>query len=98
MRQADAAPRRPRFDISSTNGLYAIVLVGAALRLFPIWFGLPYMRARPDEETAVGHALAVVHGDPNPHFFHWPSLTFYVLAAIFEVASGIRWALFPTRC
>jgi hypothetical protein len=31
--------------------LAAIVLLGAALRLFPVWFGLPHAHARPDEET-----------------------------------------------
>jgi len=30
----------------------AIVVLAGVLRLFPIWFGLPYLRARPDEETA----------------------------------------------
>src|SRR5581483_8574119 len=61
--------------------LIALVLGGAALRFVPIWFGLPFDRARPDEETALGHALAIVAGDANPHFFHWPSLTFYLFAA-----------------
>src|SRR5262249_9570113 len=56
--------------------LLAVLLVGALLRVVPIWFGLPFDRARPDEETAIGHALAIVGGDLNPHFFHWPSLTF----------------------
>lgn len=74
-------------------GLCAIVLLGAALRLFPIWFGLPYMRARPDEEVAIGHAVAVLGGDLNPHFFHWPSLIFYVFAALFAAASWVRRAL-----
>src|SRR4051794_56100 len=86
--------RRPLpFQFNSTHGLYAIVLVGALLRFVPVWFALPYLRARPDEETAVGHAMAVLAGDPNPHFFHWPSLTFYALAALFQVASWTRWAL-----
>ncbi len=58
------------------------------LRFVPIWFGLPFDRARPDEETALGHALAIAAGDPNPHFFHWPSLTFYVFAAALRNASG----------
>src|SRR5471032_1496718 len=92
--EPDRASSRPRFDITATRVLYAIVLVGALLRLFPVWFGLPYLRARPDEEVAVGGALGVLHGDHNPHFFHWPSLIFYALAALFEVASWIRWALF----
>jgi hypothetical protein len=65
-------------------------LLGASLRLFPIWFGLPYLHARPDEATALGHAAAILAGDPNPHFFHWPSLTFYVFAGLFGVASLVR--------
>jgi 4-amino-4-deoxy-L-arabinose transferase-like glycosyltransferase len=71
--------------------------LAAALRLFPVWFGLPYLSARPDEETAVGHALGVLGGDLNPHFFHWPSLTFYLFAAVYGAASWARraWALDP---
>jgi hypothetical protein len=68
----------------------AIVLLGAALRLIPIWFGLPYTRARPDEETALGTSLTMLSGDLNPKFFHWPSLTFYAFAAIFKAATWIR--------
>lgn len=75
------------------RGLWAIVLIGALLRIVPIWFGLPYSHARPDEETAVGHAVAVLGGDLNPHFFHWPSLIFYGLAVPFAAASWIRAAL-----
>ncbi len=67
-----------------------IVIGGALLRLVPIWFGLPYGRARPDEETSIGLAVAVLGGDPNPHFFHWPSLTFYLFAGLFQIASLIR--------
>ena len=51
------------------------LLTGAALRVYPVWFALPYGQARPDETTALGHAVAILAGDPNPHFFHWPSLT-----------------------
>ena len=70
--------------------LTAILILGASLRFFPIWFGLPYQYSRPDETEAVGHALAMLGGDLNPHFFHWPSLTFYLFAAVFAVVSGIR--------
>ena len=70
--------------------VWAIVLLGAILRLFPVWFGLPYLGARPDEETAVAHALAILDGDLNPHFFHWPSLTFYAFAAVYGAAAGFR--------
>jgi hypothetical protein len=78
----------------ATFWLACIVLLGAALRLFPVWFGLPYLHARPDEEAATWHAMAVVNGDLNPHFFHWPSLTFYLFAGLFTAASWIRRALF----
>ena len=86
-------PIPQRFVTWPMPALAAIVCLGAVLRLFPIWFGLPYLGARPDEETAVVHALAILGGDPNPHFFHWPSLTFYAFAALYGAASGIRRAL-----
>ncbi len=70
--------------------LTLIVLVGAVLRFFPIWFGLPYPQARPDEEVAIGIALGALKGDLNPHFFHWPSLTFYVFAGVLGAAGGAR--------
>ena len=59
--------------------LAAVVGLGAVLRLYPVWFGLPCWKARPEENAAVGHGFAVMQGDLNPHFFHWPSLTFYML-------------------
>lgn len=64
-----------------------IVVIGAVLRLFPIWFGLPYLGARPDEQVATGFARHIVTDDLNPHFFHWPSLTFYVFAALYQLGS-----------
>ena len=75
---------------SAARWLAAILLAGALFRYFPIWFGLPYLHARPDEEVAVFHALKMLDGDLNPHFFHWPSLTFYLFAAVFAVVSAIR--------
>ena len=78
-----SAPRVPR-------SLLAVILVGGLLRVVPIWFGLPFDRARPDEETAIGHALAIVGGDLNPHFFHWPSLTFYLFAGAFAAVSWLQ--------
>lgn len=78
-----------RLERAGGKWLAAILLVGAAFRYFPIWFGLPYLHARPDEEVAVFHALKMLEGDLNPHFFHWPSLTFYAFAALF---APISWA------
>ena len=76
----------------SRRWLAGALLVGAALRFYPIWFGLPFLEARPDEETAIAHANLVLRGDLNPHFFHWPSFVFYLFAAWLRVAS---WAARP---
>ncbi len=65
--------------------LLLIVTTGAVLRLVPIWFGLPYLHARPDESVAAGIAASMLGGDLNPHFFHWPSLTFYLFAGAFRL-------------
>ena len=73
--------------------LAAIVALAAALRFFPIWFGLPYPFARPDEEAAVGLALGMQGGDLNPRFFHWPSFAIYSFATLFAVASAVARAL-----
>ena len=83
-----------RAAVPTSTWLRLIVLVAAALRLFPIWFGLPYPHARPDEAVAIGHAMDVLEGRFNPQFFHWPSLIFYTLAAVFALASLIRRVLF----
>src|SRR6188474_1466712 len=72
------------------SSLTWILVLAALLRLVPIWFGLPYGKARPDEETALGHAVAILGGNPNPQFFHWPSLTLYLFAGLFQAASSLR--------
>lgn len=76
--------------MTSSRWLWAIILIAAALRIFPVWFGLPYLHARPDEAESISRAVGVLAGDLNPHFFHWPSLTFYVFAAGFGAVSSIR--------
>ena len=88
-------PRRPSPDFSKQVrvALVLVVLLGAALRFYGIWFGLPYPFARPDEEAAVNLALGMQEGDLNPRFFHWPSLTIYLFAVLFAVASTLREAL-----
>lgn len=63
--------------------LAAILLVGLALRVWGLAFGLPNISCRPDESTLVNRALAIGAGDPNPHFFNYPSLHFYLLAAVY---------------
>ena len=63
--------------------LAAILLIGLALRFLGLSFGLPNVHCRPDESTLVHRALAIGAGDPNPHFFNYPSLHFYLLAAFY---------------
>jgi hypothetical protein len=72
----------------------ALVLAAAALlRFVPIWFGLPYEYARPDEEVAIGHAINVLGGAYNPKFFDWPSLTFYLFAGCLWFERVVRHAM-----
>src|SRR5262245_48278629 len=70
--------------------LAAIILLAAALRIFPVWFGLPYLYARPDEAESISRAVGVLAGDFNPHFFHWPSLALYLFAATLGTVSRFR--------
>jgi hypothetical protein len=77
--------------------LVLILIVGAALRFFPVWFGLPYVQARPDERVAIRKGLDALNGRPNPHFFHWPSLTFYIFAGVLHVAQGVKGVADDTR-
>ena len=81
---------RPRFANPMRAWLYVIVGVAALLRFYPIWFGLPFAHARPDETTALGLAGHIRGGDLNPHFFHWGSLTLYVFALVHGMASAVR--------
>ena len=80
-------------SLTTKRWLVLIVLLGALLRFVPITFGLPLDRARPDEEVAIGRALAMVGGDLNPHFFDWGSLSLYLFAVCFSVAAWI-----PDQC
>src|SRR5258705_1109481 len=82
-------------SIVPRHALTGIVILGAALRLFPIWFGLPYAQARPDESVAIERALGILSGDLNPHFFNWPSLTLYVFAALYKIVSILHVPLGP---
>jgi 4-amino-4-deoxy-L-arabinose transferase-like glycosyltransferase len=76
--------------------LVLVLIAGCCLRVYGIWFGLPYLLARPDEDVAAGRAAAMLStGDANPHFFHWPSLTFYLFAAAYAIAGAAK-ALFSS--
>jgi 4-amino-4-deoxy-L-arabinose transferase-like glycosyltransferase len=60
--------------------LFAITLLAIVIRVWGIGFGLPYLY-HPDEPVGVRIAQRMFKvGDLNPHFFHWPSLIFYLNA------------------
>jgi len=56
----------------------SILLLAIGLRIWGIDFGLPYLY-HPDEPFSVRIAQRMFKtGDLNPHFFDWPSITFYI--------------------
>lgn len=77
-------------DVPARRWLWAAMLVGAVLRVCGLWFGLPHVRARPDEAEAFSYAVRIAQGDLNPHFFHWPSLHLYLLAFLLRVDAIVR--------
>ena len=69
-----------RIDRPWTVGLVAVV--AAVLRLPAVGSGLPFLWT-PDEPTNVRFgALMVDHGTLNPHYFDYPSMLYYVVAAV----------------
>lgn len=82
--------------MTTKRWLILVLVVGAALRFYGLDFGLPYLHARPDEEVATGIAAQMLEsGDLNPHFFHWPSLTFYFFAAMFWLKKAMVGLVYP---
>src|SRR5262245_9439517 len=75
--------------------LLLILALAAAVRLWGIRFGLPYV-LYPDEALIVNHALAFGTGDLNPHDFVYPSLYMYVLFVAYGVtyAGGLALGVF----
>jgi 4-amino-4-deoxy-L-arabinose transferase-like glycosyltransferase len=62
------------------GALLAVIAIGLALRLWAIGYDLPNIY-HPDEPVGLRQALMMLHtGDPNPHFFGYGSLFFYLNA------------------
>ncbi|MDO8585554.1 MAG: glycosyltransferase family 39 protein [Armatimonadota bacterium] len=68
--------------------ILVIVAAAAALRLWAIGFGLPY-EYRCDEGTIIAVAFKIAKGDPNPHFFGYPTLLIYLHTICYLVYYGI---------
>jgi hypothetical protein len=74
---------------SSTLALAGILLLGLFVRLWGITFGLPHVRARPDELFVIGAAIGMHGGDANPRFFDYPGLYLYLVAGLYAIYFGI---------
>jgi hypothetical protein len=61
--------------------LLAALTLGLVLRLTSLGHGLPHVY-NPDEVSILSRALSLASGDLNPHNFLYPSLYFYILAAV----------------
>ncbi len=57
--------------------------LAAVVRLWGVGFGLPHTLVRPDEDAVFGVARSLATGDLNPHFFSYPSLFLYSVAAMY---------------
>jgi hypothetical protein len=74
---ADVSPKTERLLLA------AVVVLGLAVRFWGLKFGLPVVYARPDELLLIGVVVGFFRGDPNPHFFEYPTLYLYVLAGVY---------------
>ena len=80
----------PRLRAQRGAILLAILGLAVALRFAGLGFGLsppdagPVLHplARPDEQYLWNLGLGIAAGDPNPHFFLYPSLLPYLLALV----------------
>jgi dolichyl-phosphate-mannose-protein mannosyltransferase len=66
-------------------GLGLAIAVAVVLRVWGIGFGLPHTITRPDEDATVSIAVGLFTRSLNPHFFDWPTLFMYGVAAAFAV-------------
>jgi Dolichyl-phosphate-mannose-protein mannosyltransferase len=74
--------------------LFFFVLLGLALRLWGIGYGLPNVGVRPDEEQVVGAADAWLRfGEWPPRIANYPTLPMHVDAAALWVTSVVGRAL-----
>jgi 4-amino-4-deoxy-L-arabinose transferase-like glycosyltransferase len=69
--------------------LVLCVVTALCLRVWGIWFGLPFLHARPDEEKIVDIAVNMWRAGPNPHFFNYPTAFIYVIAVAARLAIAI---------
>jgi len=71
----------------------AVVALALALRLKGVAWGLPYSFVNADESIVVPKAFAAARGHLNPQFFFYPSLFFYLVGALYGLATPVWWVL-----
>lgn len=62
--------------------LWLLIALAAFVRFYGLRFGILHPYARPDELPIIGIGKDFLTGDLNPHFWSYPSLYMYVLAAL----------------
>ncbi len=62
-----------------------ILLAGLVLRLWSIKHGLPYVYSTDEEQHFVPHAVHMIGGGLNPHYFENPPALTYLLFAVFKL-------------
>ncbi len=73
--------------------LALVVVLALVLRLKGITYGLPHSFVNADESTVVPKAFHAAQGHLNPQFFFYPSLYFYLAAALYVLAAPVWWLL-----
>jgi 4-amino-4-deoxy-L-arabinose transferase-like glycosyltransferase len=61
--------------------LLSLMTAGLVVRLWDLAANLPVMH-HPDEPANLTVIEHIAHGDPNPHFFNYPSLFLYLQSAV----------------
>lgn len=91
MSRPDGGPRPHR----ALGGalLLAILVFALVLRLKGVAWGLPYSFVNVDESTVVPKAFSAANGHPDPRFFFYPSLYFYLAGALYVLAAPVWWLL-----
>lgn len=70
-------------------GLGAILVSAFVLRAWGITYGLPCSWARPDEDRLIAVSLRVGFSHPDPGYYIWPSLPFYLARPLLEAVQAL---------
>jgi 4-amino-4-deoxy-L-arabinose transferase-like glycosyltransferase len=64
--------------------LLLVVLGAAALRVYAVGLGHPFLSFQPDEDANALRSLRLAHGELNPLYYYYPTLWWYLLAAVYR--------------